>query len=176
MKLPLFGSKLGNPKYGWLTCLLSDLFWILCYIGGGDDVYVLCICKNWGWNICCLSEWHSVMQVKVSTMGKMGKQQSKRLSSFSSSCWSFSNMLQASPELSETKSRAPQTGWKQWQGLGVLLLWQGLRFFTRLSKIYMLTGPGGVSSPMWRLRKQTSIKVLLALLPPTSTILYTTVQ
>ena len=102
--------------------------------------------------------------------------QSKRLSSLSSSCWSFSNMLQASLELSETKTLAPQTGSKEWQGLGVMLLWQGLRFFTRLSKIYMLTWPGGVSSPMWRLSKQTSIKVLLAALPPTSTVLYTTVQ
>ena len=59
---------------------------------------------------------------------------------------------------------------------GIILLWQGLRFFTRLSKIYMLTWPGGVSSPMWRLSKQTSIKVLLAVLPPASTALYTTVQ
>ena len=85
-------------------------------------------------------------------------------------------LVQASPELSETKSRAPQTRWKQWQGLEVLLLWQGLRFFTRLSKIYMLTWPGGVSSPMWRLSKQTSIKVLLAVLPSACTALCITVQ
>ena len=43
-------------------------------------------------------------------------------------------MLQASPELSETKTRAPQTGSKQWQGFVGIAIMTGASFLHKVKQ------------------------------------------